>query len=580
MRPRKIMAAALAASMLVPATLVPVTGNVAWAAPATARPNVIVIVLDDVGFSDLGTFGSEIRTPNIDALAADGLRYNRFDTKAVCSPTRAALLTGRNAQTVRMADLPTAKQTNDTTKDRGEIPGNAQMLAQAMRQAGYATMAMGKWHLSPEYEDGTPGNNASWPLQRGFDRFYGFISGWTDQYHPALIEGNRPLPKVDRPGYHLSADLVDRTISEWDAQKRGAPTRPVFTYLALGAAHAPIQVPRSYIDAYAGVYEAGWDRLRKDRIARMRRSGIIPADTALPPRNGGDRAWASLSATERQVFARFMATYAGLVTHADEQIGRLVAHLKKTGAYDNTMIVLLSDNGAAGEANQTGAFDGLYRPNKLTPEQMLARLDELGTDRTQAEYQRPWAMLGVTPFRRYKVWPYAGGVRTPLIISWPQGIRDRGAVRTQYVDVVDLAPTIVDVARGRFAQTVNGVRQIPVAGRSIRASFARADAPSARSVQFFELRGNRAITQGKWRAVAMHRNGTDFSGDRWELFDTSNDFSESRDLSKQYPAKLKELQALWAREAGRYSKPALSEAPERFRGRERFGDAFLEPKAD
>lgn len=580
MRPRKIMAAALAASMLVPATLVPVTGNVARAAPATARPNVVVIVLDDVGFSDLGAFGSEIRTPNIDALAADGLRYNRFDTKAVCSPTRAALLTGRNAQTVRMADLPTAKPTNDTTKDRGEIPGNAQMLAQAMRQAGYATMAMGKWHLSPEYEDGTPGNNASWPLQRGFDRFYGFISGWTDQYHPALIEGNRPLPKVDRPGYHLSVDLVDRTISEWDAQKRAAPTRPVFTYLALGAAHAPIQAPRSYIDAYAGVYEAGWDRLREDRIARMRRSGIIPAGTALPPRNGGDQAWSSLSATERQVFARFMATYAAMVTHADEQIGRLVAHLKKTGAYDNTMIVLLSDNGAAGEANQTGAFDGLYRPNKLTPEQMLARLDELGTDRTQAEYQRPWAMLGVTPFRRYKVWPYAGGVRTPLIISWPQGIRDRGAVRTQYVDVVDLAPTIVDVARGRFARTVNGVRQIPVAGRSIRASFARADAPSARSVQFFELRGNRAITQGKWRAVAMHRNGTDFSGDRWELFDTSSDFSESRDLSKQYPVKLRELQALWAREAGRYSKPALSEAPERFRGRERFGDAFLEPKAD
>lgn len=580
MRPRKIIASALAASMLVPTGFAPVSGSVAQAAPVSAKPDVIVIVLDDVGFSDLGAFGSEIRTPNIDALAADGLRYNRFDTKAVCSPTRAALLTGRNAQTVRMADLPTAKPTDDLTKDRGEIPNNAQMLAQAMRQAGYATMALGKWHLSPEYEDGTPGKNASWPLQRGFDRFYGFIDGWTDQYHPALIAGNRPLPKVDRRDYHLSTDLIDHAISEWDAEKRVAPAKPVFTYLALGVAHAPIQVPRRYIDAYAGVYEAGWDRLREDRIARMRRSGIIPADTVLPPRNAGDRAWASLSATEQQVFARFMATYAGFLTHADEQIGRLVAHLKTTGAYDNTMIVLLSDNGAAGEANQTGAFDGLYRPNKLTPEQMLARLDELGTDRTQAEYQRPWAMLGATPFRRYKVWPYAGGVRTPLIISWPRGIRDRGAVRSQYVDVIDLAPTIVDVARGRFATSVNGVRQIPVAGRSIRESFVRAGAPSARSVQFFELRGNRAITQGKWRAVAMHRNGTDFSEDRWELFDTGSDFSESRDLSKRYPQKLKELQALWAREASRYSQPALSEAPDRFRGRERFGDAFLEPKAN
>lgn len=557
------------------------TGSTA-APPADSRPNVVLIVLDDVGFSDLGAFGSEIRTPAIDALGADGLRYNRFDTKAVCSPTRAALLTGRNPQTVRMADLPATKvDPNDVTRDRGELPANAQTIMQVLQRAGYATHGLGKWHLAPEDEDGTPGRNASWPLQRGFDSFYGFFLGWTDQYHPDLISGNSRIPAPGTQGYHFSQDITDRAITALTS-KAGAARKPVFVYLAYGAGHAPIQAPRAYTDAYAGVYDKGWDALRTERLERQKRMGIVPANTVLPPRNPGDRAWADLTPAERTVFARFMQVYAGFITHTDEQIGRLVAHLKATGEYDNTVFVVMSDNGAASEAGQTGSFEKLYRPNALSPEQMLARLDELGTDKTQSEYQRPWAMAGVTPLRRYKVWPYLGGVRTPLIISWPNGIRDHGAIRRQYVDAIDLAPTIAEIAGTRFPTAIGGRREVPVAGKSIRASFASADAPSARMVQYFELRGNRAITSGKWRAVAVHTQMTDFAKDKWELFDTEADFSESFDLSARYPEKLEELKALWWREARKYSTPLLAEAPEKFRRRERFDDSpdrFSSPPA-
>lgn len=538
-----------------------------------SRPNIVVIVLDDVGFSDLGAFGGEVRTPAIDQLARDGLRYNRFDSKSVCSPTRAALLTGRNPQTVRMADLPAAKaDPADLTRDRGELPQNAQTIAQVLQRAGYRTYGLGKWHLAPEDEDGSPGRNGSWPLQRGFDSFYGFFLGWTDQYRPSLIEGNRTIPTPTAPGYHFSVDITDRAIAAM-TPGQGGGAKPKFVYLAYGAGHSPIQVPRSYIDAYRGVYEKGWDALRGERLAQMKRIGIVPANTVLAPRSPSDRRWDDLTATEKTVFARFMATYAGFITHTDEQIGRLIAHLKATGQYDNTLIVLLSDNGGASEAGQTGFFEKLYRPNMLTPEQMLARLDELGTGKTQAEYPRPWAMASVTPFRRYKVWPYLGGVRTPLIVGWPRAVRDGGAIRRQYVDTVDLAPTLAEAAGTRFPRGLNGVAEIPVAGKSILPTIRSAHAPSVRTVQYFELRGNRAITQGKWRAVAIHPPGTDFARDRWQLFDTEADFAEAKDIADRHPAKVEELKRLWWSEARKHSNPPLAEMPERFRSRERFDDS-------
>ncbi|MCB2066559.1 MAG: arylsulfatase [Erythrobacter sp.] len=558
------------------ATVLALAGAPASAQEDDDRPNIVLIVLDDVGFSDLGAFGSEIRTPNIDALAAGGLRYTRFDTKAVCSPTRASLLTGRNPQTVRMADLP-ARRVNpaDLTRDRGEMPDNAAFLPEVLREAGYRTAGFGKWHLAPEDQDGSEGNNGSWPLQRGFDQFYGFFLGWTDQYHPSLIEGSRRLEESpDAPGYHFSVDITDRAIAALAPPRPGEPHQPAFVYLAYGAGHAPIQVPRPYIDAYAGVYDQGWDALRLERFERMREMGIIPADTVLPPRNPGDRAWADLTDTERTVFARFMEVYAGFITHTDEQIGRLVNYLRATDQLDNTVIVLVSDNGAASEAGQAGSFDHLYYPSQMTPEDMLARLDDLGTDRTQSEYPRPWAMAGVTPFRRYKLWPQAGGVRTPMIVSWPREIApdQAGAIRRQMVDAVDIAPTLVDIAGTGFPDEVDGLAEIPVAGRSIRQTLYDADAPT-RQVQYFELRGNRAITDGRWRAYAIHPRDGDFDSDVWQLYDTETDFAEANDLAATHPEQLARMQELWWEEARRYSDPPLAEAPAAMRYREMFDDS-------
>lgn len=545
---------------------------------APSRPNVVLLVLDDVGFSDLGAFGSEIHTPNIDAIARDGLRFNHFGSRAVCSATRAALLTGRNNQTVHMEDIaPQKTDPANKTDTNGLLPANVEMLPEAMRRSGYETFALGKWHLAPFDQTGEPGNNSSWPLQRGFDHFYGFIRGWTDQYHPLLVEGNKPLPTPHDPKYHLSVDLVDHAISQMTRLRSTAASKPFFMYLAFGTAHAPIQVPRPYIDRYNGVYDKGWDALRLERIAREKAIGIIPENTVLPPINPGDTPWNKLTPTQKIVYARFMQTYAGFLTHCDEQIGRLVAYLKSTGQYDNTLFIIVSDNGAAGEAGQPGTFDGLYKPNKLTPAQELTRLDELGTDKTEAQYQRPWAMAGVTPLRRYKLWPYAGGVRTPLIMSWPLGIKDHGGIRHQEVDAIDIAPTIVDVVGTKFDDVIDGKAQIPVAGKSAVPTFVNANAPDPRPVQFFELRGNRAIRDGKWRAIAMHRPLTDFSTDQWQLFDESKDFSESTDLAKVFPQKVKELKALWWSEARKYADPPVAEPPAAIRNMDRFDDAFDEP---
>ena len=428
--------------------------------------------------------------------------------------------------------------------------------------------------MSPNYDE-TPGQNQrSWPLQRGFDHFYGFLSGWTDQYRPLLVEDNAHLPTPTTPGYHFSVDITDHAIRDWQAWRASASGKPRFLYLAYGAGHSPIQVPKQYIDSYNGQYDKGWDALRAERFARQKAMGIIPAGTVLPARNPGDTAWASLDDQHKRVFARFMQTYAGFLTHADEQIGRLIGYLKQTGQYDNTLIVLITDNGAASEGGQNGNFYEHYR-DKTSVAEMDAHLAELGGPTTRPLYQRPWAMAGVTPLRRYKLWPFAGGVRTPMIMTWRKRIAAAGAIRQQPVDTIDLAPTILDAVGVRFHPVVDGVAQIPVAGRSVKATWASATAPT-RSVQFFELRGNRAIRAGKWRAVAMHKLGADYASDRWELFDTQADYSESHDLSKLYPARLRELQQLWWSEAKRYSNPPVTDPVEMLYRFNHIDDAFLE----
>lgn len=539
--------------------------RVASAAPrrSSRPPNIVTIVLDDVGFSDLGCFGAEIRTPNMDKLASRGLRYNRFDTKAVCSTTRAAMFTGRNGHTVNMADVPDigmVAPAGTFPKNAFHIPENAQNMAQALKGAGYANWIVGKWHLVPKEQLGVDAERGDWPLQRGFDYFYGFARGWTDQYKPDLVENNGYIHPKLPADYHLSSDLVDKSISLIGEHRRKAPDQPFFLHLGLGVAHAPLQVPARYADSYAGVYDKGWDEIRRARFERMKQLGVIPADTALPPANEGDRPWAQLSEDEKVVFARYMEVYAGFMEHADEQIGRLFSFLEQAQLDENTIVVLFSDNGAASEAGQTGAFDGLYRPNTLTPAQQRARLAQLGTVETQAEYPRPWAMAGVTPFRRYKLWPYQGGVRTPLIISWPAKIKDGGAVRRQFVDVIDIAPTLLEAAGTKFAAVVDGQPQLPVAGRSFGATFTNAKAPT-RKTQYFELRGNRAITDGGWRAVAIHNCESSFDEDRWELFNTDVDYAETVDLAQRHPEVLARMQRLWAQEWARYGSGPMTQRP-------------------
>ena len=531
-------------------------------ARAQARPNIVVIALDDVGFSDIGAFGSEIATPNIDSLAKRGLRYTRFDTNAICSATRASLLTGRNAQTIGMTALPSARPAPDPADRgayKGEIPSNVEFVPEALRRAGYATFAIGKWHLSPEYESGQPGSNASFPLQRGFDSFYGFKMGWTDQYRPELFNGNVRAATPDRSDYQLSADLIDHAIAAIKNNRNSAPDRPFFLYLGLPVAHAPTQVSRSYVDRYVTVYEKGWDRIREERFARQRAIGLLAAGATLTVREPGDAAWDTLTPQQRRVYARFMAAYAGFLQYGDEQIGRLLDALRLEGVEDDTLVVLFSDNGPASET-RTGAFRVPYA-DRTTLQQMDEQLDTLGGPATQPLYQRPWAYAGATPLRRYKLWPYQGGIRTPLIVAWPGRVQDAGAIRSQYVHVVDLAPTMLEAAGARFRDVVDGRPQIPVVGRSIVPTVLSARAPAPRATQFFELWGNRAITSGRWRAVSMHDAGTDFSRDRWQLFDIQVDPTESTDLAARNPARLAEMQRLWQQEAEKYGGLPLREAP-------------------
>ena len=530
------------------------------AAASRQRPNIITIVLDDVGFSDIGCFGSEIRTPAIDALARGGLRYTHFDTKAVCSATRAALMTGRNSHSVNMPDVPdlSALGIKGGQGPLFTIPSNAEMLPEALQRAGYATWAIGKWHLIPGEQLPAGASRTCWPRHRGFDYFYGFARGWTDQFKPGLVENDDYITPKLPADYHLSADLADKAIGLLERHHQEAADRPFYLNLAFGAAHAPLQVAREWSRPYDDVYAKGWDAIREERFARHRQLGIVPVDAILPPRTPDDRAWSALDDDEKAVFARYMAVYAGFLAHCDHQIGRVLEALRTLGLERDTLVVLISDNGAASEAGQKGEFDGLYRPNLLTPAQQHARIDELGTAKTQAEYPRPWALAGDTPFRRYKLWPFSGGTRTPLIVRWPGHIPDTGAIRRQFVDVVDLAPTLLAAAGTAFAPSIGEVTQIPIAGRSIVPTFAQPKAP-ARAVQYFELRGNRAITSGTWRAVAMHDCGTPFDEDKWELFDLSTDFAEAHDVSARFPEQLATMRALWTTEWQRFGGGPLRE---------------------
>ncbi len=524
-----------------------------WPEPAlpAGSPDVVLIVLDDTGFAHLGCYGSTIDTPNVDRLAAAGLRFTNFHTTALCSPTRASLLTGRNPHAVQMRGI--SNMDTGFPNMRGAIPRSAATLAEVLRERGYATFATGKWHLAPMSECTAAGPYKNWPLSRGFDRFYGFLQGETDQFHPELTRDNSMIDPPGRAedGYHVSEDIVDRSIGMIRDQVSLVPERPFFLYLAFGATHSPHQAPRAYLDKYRGRFDAGWDAAREEWFARQRALGVVPPGTVLAPRNPGVRAWSELSENERRFAARLQEAYAAFLDHTDAQIGRLVEFLRAIGRLDNTLLVVMSDNGASQEGGPTGVLDEMRWFNGMAEDVDAAvkRLDDIGGPNSHSNIPWGWAQAGNTPLRWYKQNTHGGGVRDPLVVHHPARLRQPGAFRRQFCHVIDLAPTILEIAGAAAPAVFAGVEQQPVHGRSLVPVLHDEHAPPPRDTQYFEMLGHRGIWHAGWKAVTRHSPGKPFDEDRWELYHLDSDFSECADRAADEPDRLKRLVDLWWREA-------------------------------
>jgi len=521
--------------------------------PSAGAPNVVVILLDDLGFSHLGCFGSTIDTPNIDRLAADGLRYTNFHVTPVCSPTRAALLTGRNHHAVGMRSI--SNFNSGFPHMRGRISPRAATIAEMLRDNGYATFALGKWHLCPMTECSQAGPFDQWPVQRGFDRFYGFLDGETDQFHPELVYDNHWIEPPGKPedGYHLSEDLVDKAVEFVHDSIGVRPDRPFFMYLAFGATHAPHQAPDEYLSKYRGVFDEGWDVWRDRWFSRQKELGVIPPDTRLAPRNPGVEAWDDLTDNQRDLACRLQEAFAAFLDHTDAQIGRLLDSFDDLGIAENTMVVLLADNGASQEGGPFGVLHEMKFFNFLieTPDEAIHRIDEIGGPHSHSNYPWGWAQVGNSPFKWYKQNTHEGGVHVPFIVRWPRGIGERGGLRDQFHHVNDVVPTILNAAGVTAPMTYRGVDQLPVTGTAMNYSFGHADAPSQKTVQYFEMHGHRAIYADGWKAVTRHEIGQSFDNDRWELYHVAVDRSEVVDLAHAEPERLANLVDLWWTEAER-----------------------------
>ncbi len=531
--------------------------------PPPHAPNVMMVVLDDVGFAQLGCYGSTITTPVIDALAADGVRLANFHTTSLCSPTRACLLTGRNHHRNamgRVADLAVG-----FPGYWGRPPRENGYLSEVLRAQGYATYAVGKWHLTPDNETHMAAPRTTWPLSRGFDRWYGFHGGETSQFFPALFEDNHSLrPPAEGEEYHLNDDLASRAITFLGDLRAVDADQPFFLYLAFGACHSPHQPPPRWRDHYRGHFDQGWDDWRDEVIERQRAAGVIPHSTALSPRPPWVRAWRDLDATERRVAARFMEVYAAFLSHADEQLGRVLAFLDEIGDADDTLVVVVSDNGASAEGGPDGSLNDVRLTNldPATTAEMATRLDEIGTASTHNNYPWGWTMAGNTPFRRWKREVHQGGIADPCVVHWPRGGVARGAIRHQFTHAIDVAPTIVELVGATWPRQIDGVTQSPVDGVSF-AYLVGEDGATARErheTQYFEMFGSRAIYHQGWKAVTFHPVGplyddqdpnASFDDDVWELYRVSDDLSETRDLATAHPERLRDMVALWWREAAR-----------------------------
>ena len=527
-------------------------------------PNVVWILLDDVGFGAVSTFGGLIKTPTIDSLANNGLRYTNFHTTAICSPTRAALLTGRNSHSVHMGLFPNTAI--GTPGYDGYMPFEKATIAEILRENGYNTFAVGKWHLTPPSHQTALGPFNRWPTGRGFDHYYGFLGGATDQYHPLTWEDTRKVePRAD--GKRFNTQIADKAISYIAEQKSLDASKPFFLYYTPGAGHSPHHVSKEWSDKYKGKFDAGWDKYREQVLAQQIKLGIVPKGTVLPPRNPGVKDWETLSANEKKLFARFMEVYAGFVSEADYEIGRVINYLKKIDQLDNTLIfVSVGDNGASKE----GTFVGIVNTNdpSQTEEQRLQQnitdIDLIGTEASRPNYPLGWAQAANTPYKYWKQDANSeGGTRNPLIVFYPKGIKEKGGIRNQYAHLIDILPTTVELVGAQIPSVINGYRQEPIEGTSLAFSINNPKAASRHLVQHYEIMGSRAIYKDGWKAGTLHKKGENFGKDKWELYNLNEDYNELHDLATTNADKLKELQELFDGEAAKYNIYPLKDGTEK-----------------
>jgi len=544
-------------------------------------PNILYIVWDDVGFAAMEPWGGLIETPAMNRLAQGGLTYTNIHTTALCSPTRSCLLTGRNHTSNGMACI--TEGASGFPNANGHIPFENATIAEILGDNGFNTYMLGKWHLTPEDEMNMASTKRNWPVARGFERYYGFLGAETNNWYPDLIYDNHPVDQPSDPtedgsekGYHLSRDLADKALEFIQDAKQVAPERPFFMYFCPGAAHAPHHAPIEWANKYKGKFDMGYERYREIVLERHKKMGIIPQDTVIPPVNpigtpeetksptglpfpplDYTRPWDSLSDQEKALFSRMAEVYAGFLSHTDHQIGRLIDYLEESGELDNTLIIVISDNGASAEGGPNGSVNENKFANGLpdTMEENFKYLDVLGSPLTYNHYPNGWAMAFNTPFKMWKRYSYNGGICDPFLIHWPAGIKSKGEVRHQYHHAIDIVPTILDVIGIEAPEVVKGYVQSPIEGTSMRYSFDAAQAPTARQTQFCLMLGSRVIWHKGWKAVTTHpaiSGWSHFNLDTWELYNTAEDRSESHNLAKDYPEKLQELINLWFNEAGKY----------------------------
>jgi arylsulfatase len=530
--------------------------------PPEGAPNVVVVLIDDMGFGAPSVIGGPCNMPAMQRIHDDGLLYNRFHTTALCSPTRQALLTGRNHHSAGMgsvAEVATGAPGNDSVR-----PNSVATVAEMLRLNGYNTGAVGKMHQTPTWEVSMSGPFDRWPTGDGFEKFYGFVGGETNQWAPTLFLGTSPVepPATAEEGYHISEDIVNKAIAWIRGLHTLTPDKPFFLYCSFGATHAPHHVGQEWIDKYKGKFDKGWDAVREETLANMKAKGVVPSDTELTGRPEGVEAWDDLNDTQKKVYAHMMEVYAGFAEHTDAQVMRLIETLEDVGIYDDTLFIYIAgDNGASAEGGLDGTFNELMALNGIPQvlEDVLPRLDELGSPASFNHYPVGWAHAMNCPYQYTKqVASHWGGTRNSMALSWPNSINAKGEIRQQFHHVIDIVPTILEAAGVPEPYMVNGVAQKPLEGVSMAYTFDKPEAEDRHVTQYFEMFGNRGIYHEGWTAVTRHslpwltREWPSFDEDEWELYDTTKDWSQARDLSKEMPDKLRELQELFLIEAAKY----------------------------